>query len=191
MKVDISILPDLSTRNTISRLVWGLHRQYRIGLRAARHPWHVSLKQPFEVEDANLAALETFFDAFAAGIQPFTIHLDQLEQQSSPTYPGVLWLAARESPLLRGLHQQLNTELQALLGGAPAAFDGPLFRFHMTLALLDEEDMKAADIPRLMRDHARLAPNLDFECNQLAMFISDTDETDRTGFLTYKVKALG
>jgi len=36
-------------------------------LRAARHPWHVSLKQPFEVEDANLATLETFFDAFAAG----------------------------------------------------------------------------------------------------------------------------
>jgi S-(hydroxymethyl)glutathione dehydrogenase/alcohol dehydrogenase len=48
-----------------------------------------------------------------------------------------------------------------------------------------------SDIPRLMRDHTRLAPNLDFECNQLAMFISDTDETDRTGFLTYKVKALG
>ena len=66
-----------------------------------------------------------------------------------------------------------------------------LFRFHLTLALLDEEDMKAADIPRLMRDHTRLAPNLDFECNQLAMFISDMDETDRIGFLTYKVTALG
>ena len=191
MRVDIAILPDLSTRNTVSRLVWGLHRQYRIGLRAARHPWHISLKQPFAVDDADLAALETFFDAFAAGIQPITIHLDQLEQQSSPTYPGVLWLAARESPLLRALHQGLNSELQALLDGAPAAFDGPMFRFHMTLALLDDEDMKAADIPRLMRDHARLAPNLAFEANQLAMFISDTDETDRIGFLTYRVTSLG
>ncbi|MEO6061434.1 MAG: 2'-5' RNA ligase family protein [Thermoflexales bacterium] len=191
MRVNISILPDLSTRNTISRLVWGLHRQYRIGLRAARHPWHVSLKQPFEVEDAALAALETFFDAFTAGTQPFTIHLDELEQQSSPTYPAVLWLAARESAELRALHQQLNSGLQALLGSAPAAFDGPLFRFHMTLALLDDEDMKAADIPRLMRDHARIAPNLAFESYQLAMFISDTDETDRIGFLTYKVKPPG
>jgi 2'-5' RNA ligase len=190
MRVDIAILPELSTRNTVSRLVWGLHRQYRIGLRAARHPWHISLKQPFAVDDANLAALETFFDAFASGIQPFIIHLDQLEQQSSPTYPGVLWLAARETPELRALHQQLNTDLQGLLGGAPAAFDGPMFRFHMTLALLDDEDMKAADIPRLMRDHARIAPNLAFESYQLAMFISDTDETDRTGFLTYKVKSL-
>ena len=103
----------------------------------------------------------------------------------------MLWLAARESPLLRALHQGLNSELQALLDGAPAAFDGPMFRFHMTLALLDEEDMKAADIPRLMRDHARLAPNLAFEANQLAMFISDTDETDRIGFLTYRVTSLG
>jgi hypothetical protein len=66
-----------------------------------------------------------------------------------------------------------------------------MFRFHMTLALLDEEDMKAADVPRLMRDHARLAPDLEFEGSQLAMFISDTDETDRVGFLTYKVTALG
>jgi 2'-5' RNA ligase len=191
MRVDIAILPDLPTRNTTSRLVWGLNRQYRIGLRAARHPWHISLKQPFAVDDAQLAPLETFFDAYAASIQPFTIHLDQLEQQSSPTYPAVLWLAARESPELRGLHQRLNTELQALLGGAPAAFDGPAFRFHMTLALLDNEDMKAADVPRLMRDHARIAPNLDFKSNQLAMFISDMDETDRIGFLTYKVTALG
>lgn len=191
MRVDLSILPDLSTRNTISRLVWGMHRQYRIGLRAARHPWHLSLKQPFAVDDTDLAALETFFGGFAAGIKPFTIHLDQLEQQSSPTYPVVLWLAARESPALRALHQQLNTGLQALLGGAPAAFDGPTYRFHMTLALLDEEDMKAADIPRLMREHARVAPNLALETNQLAMFISDTDETDRTGFLTYKITSLG
>jgi 2'-5' RNA ligase len=191
MRVDLSILPDLSTRNAISRLVWGLHRQYRIGLRAARHPWHLSLKQPFAVDDTDLAALETFFDGFAAGIKPFTIHLDQLEQQSSPTYPVVLWLAARESPELRALHQHLNTGLKDLLDGAPAAFDGPMFRFHMTLALLDEEDAKSADIPRLMRDHARLAPNLAFESNQLAMFISDTDETDRTGFLTYKITSLG
>jgi hypothetical protein len=41
-----------------------------------------------------------------------------------------------------------------------------------------------------MSDPARVAPNLSFETNQLAMFISDTDETDRTGFLTYKVKSL-
>ena len=33
MRVDIAILPEPSTRNTVSRLVWGLHRQYRIGLR--------------------------------------------------------------------------------------------------------------------------------------------------------------
>ena len=190
MRVDIAILPDLSTRNTVSRLVWGLHRQYRIGLRAARHPWHISLKQPFAVDDADLAALETFFDAFAAGIRPFTIHLDELAQQSSPTYPVVLWLTARETSELGALHQQLNAGLQELLGGAPAAFDGRMFRFHMTLALLDAEDIRTADIPRLMSDPARVAPNLSFETNQLAMFISDTDETDRTGFLTYKVKSL-
>ena len=191
MRADIAILPDLATRNAISRLAWSLHRQYRTGLRAARHPWHISLKQPFEVNDADLAALEAFFDDLAAGIRPFDIHLEQLEQQASPTYPVVLWLAARESPELRALHRQLNTGLRALLGDAPAAFDGPQYRFHLTLALLDEQDVAAADIPRLMREHERLEPDLDFAGAQLAMFISDTDETDRTGFLTYKITALG
>jgi hypothetical protein len=71
---------------------------------------------------ADLAALETFFDAFAAGIRPLpSIWMNS--QQSSPTYPVVLWLAARETSELGALHQQLNAPCKSC-SEARAAFDG-------------------------------------------------------------------
>jgi len=44
-----------------------------------------------------------------------------------------LWLAVRETSVLRGLHERLNRELQERLGIPMAVFDGPRYRFHATV----------------------------------------------------------
>ena len=79
MNVGFALLVDQPTHNFMRKLAVELDRAYCIGLHAAQPPAHVSLKQPFHAKD--LQAVESYFDTFAASIQPFEVAFDTLEVQ--------------------------------------------------------------------------------------------------------------
>jgi 2'-5' RNA ligase len=135
MKAGLVLLIDDTMHNMLRRVAYELHRDYRLGFHGALIPPHISLKQPFQI--ADLDALEAFFDEFTAGITPFEVMLDGVEvlPASGPTGDtGLVWVAVRESPVLRGLHDRLNVELAARFTNTAADFDGPSYRFHITIA---------------------------------------------------------
>jgi len=97
MWVTFALLVDDSTHNFMRKLALELERAYRVGFRAALLSPHISLKQPFRA--ANLAAIEAYFDAFAAGIQPFDVMLEAVEvlpAAGGPRYGDRLAGSARE-----------------------------------------------------------------------------------------------
>jgi 2'-5' RNA ligase len=135
MKAGFALLVDRPLHNLIRKLAFELNRDFRIGFRAAQVPPHISLKQPFFVSD--VAALETYFDSFAASIRPFEVTLRAIEIHPSagPTGDlGVVWIKVSDSPTLRGLHTRLNAELAERFANTQADFDGPAYQFHATIA---------------------------------------------------------
>jgi 2'-5' RNA ligase len=189
MNVGFALLVDQPTHNFMRKLAFELDRIYRTGLQAALLPAHVSLKQPFYTDD--LPAVEAYFDTFAAGIQPFEIAFDAVEVQhtAGPNRDtGIVWLAARETPTLRDLHNRLNAELAARFAHSQADFDGPDFRFHATIAMGGQP----SHIYRAIAA-AYSRPDLGMICRvtQILMGVA-YDDTDPPGpFISYKILSLG
>lgn len=147
MKATFALLADHPTHNSVRKLAWQLHHAYEIGLRASRLPPHISLKQPFAIDD--LATLEAYFDRFAAELSPFSVTLSDVHVISTPAGPaigGIVWLNVEEIPLLRQLHNRLNTELAAHFGNTSAPFDGADYQFHMTVAISEHPTTVYHDI---------------------------------------------
>jgi 2'-5' RNA ligase len=135
MKAGFVLLVDYTIHNVLRRLAYELHRDYQLGFHGAVIPPHISVKQPFQIGDVD--AVEAYFDEFAASIAPFEVALDGVEVLPAigpAGDTGLIWLAVRESPVLRGLHDRLNAELEARFANTAADFDGPSYRFHATIA---------------------------------------------------------
>ena len=127
------LLTDWETQNGMRKLAVELDAEHATGLAGSLLPAHVSLKQPFQI--ADLHALDTYFDEWAASIEPFDVRFaglgfPYLEEAGM----GIVWLDVEETGLLRGLHDRLNAELAERFEGTDAPFDGPEYRFHATLA---------------------------------------------------------
>ena len=189
MKACFVLLLDRTLHNVMRKMAYELHRDYRLGFRGAMVPPHISLKQPFHIDD--VAALEVYFDAFAASIAPFDVALDGVETLTQLIGPdgdtGLVWVAVRESPTLRGLHNRLNAELAERFANTAADFDGPKYRFHATIA--------AAGQPSAVYERVAAAlqpPDLPPTCHidEILMCYSDDDDFTPGHFITYKTLPL-
>lgn len=189
MKAGLALLADRPTHNAVRRLAWQLHRDYGTGLRASRLPPHISLKQPFTIDD--LAGLERYFDHFAAQLAPFAVLLPRIQiiaQPSSPELSGIAWFEVTETPLLRQLHNRLNQDLAVRFGGTSAPFDGDSYHFHLTIAVSSRPtDAYHRMAARL--DEFNLA--LGYTACELALFVFDETDPGTTNSLTYKIAPLG
>ncbi len=107
-------------------------RDYGFNLRVLRLPAHVSLKQPFVVDDFE--RFEQYVEEFAGRIEPQPLRSDGFRCWGDEDEGGV---AAHviETPRLRQLHTQLNVELAQIFGETQADYDGDAYWFHLTVAI--------------------------------------------------------
>ena len=189
MKATFALLANNEIHNAVRKLSWDIHRKYGIGIEITRLPPHVSLKQPFDISGLN--ALEKYMIELAKIITPFEIQLTEL-QLVGGTVAGmdtrILWLDVRETELLRQLHNRVNRELAMRFENIQAAFDGPEYHFHMTVAIGNQP----IEIYQKINDEfsGRLL-NLQFTVQEIAMFVYDEMFTLNTGYMTYMVLPLG
>lgn len=136
MKATIVLTGDPAAQNAGAQLMLAAHRLAGTGFEMARLPFHVSLKQPFTIQD--LPALERFFDDFAATVPAMDIAFDVLELSPNSAIggfaSGCLSLRAVRTPALTGLQQRLFTALTDAFGPCPAPHDDD-YVFHMTVAI--------------------------------------------------------
>ena len=186
MRAAIVLLANAPIQNFIRRIVFELNTKYQVAFYASLLPAHVSLKQPFAFEDMDV--LEKAFDALAAQTAPFDLQLDRFYCEEWAGF-GILGLNVVETPVLRGLHNQLNAELSRLFKDTRAAHDGSEYHFHMTIEL-----GKAADANPFQAYFDGLADhqvNFSYTVKELALFYY-TDEANRGGtFINYRVMPLG
>lgn len=131
MRTAIALLLEDELSNRLASFT--LHcRDYGFNLNVLRLPAHVSLKQPFVVNDFE--RFERYFAEFARRTEPQQLRLDGFVFWGNEEY-GVVVVRVAASPRLRQLHSQLNAELEQEFGGTHADFDGDEYEFHLTVAL--------------------------------------------------------
>jgi 2'-5' RNA ligase len=164
-------------------------RDYGFNLNVLRLPAHVSLKQPFVVNDFE--RFERYFEEFARHTEPQPLKLDGFVFWGN-TEQGVVAIHVASSPRLRQLHSQLNAELEQEFGGTHADFDGDAYEFHLTVAIAIRADL----LPQLQNDIATWEIDEVTVSSKLAMFIYE--ESTRPDPLygvreygTYKILPLG
>ena len=165
-------------------------RDYGFSLNVLRLPAHVSLKQPFMVNDFE--RFEKYFEEFARHTEPQPLHLDGFELWGNEEY-GVVVVRITASPRLRQLHAQLNAELEREFGETRANLDGDDYEFHLSVAL---GAFRSELVPQLENDLTSWNLNEVTVSSRLAMFIYE--ESTRPDPLygvreygTYKVLPLG
>ena len=189
MKAGFALLVDHTQHNIIRKLTFELNRDYQTGFRGAQVPPHISLKQPFRATD--VAAVEAYFDGFAASIQPFTVTLQAVEVHpaAGPSGDmGVVWIKARDNPTLRGLHMRLNAELAERFANTQADFDGPNYQFHATVVAGGQPPDVYRQIAGALRP-----PVLPRTCRirEIMMCYFDDDSYAVGTYITYKILPLG
>ena len=189
MRAAFALLANSEIHNVVRRLSWEIHQKYRTGTGVASLPPHVSLKQPFRIQ--NLSALENYMDELANSIQPFEVRLTELQVipiSFAGTEYGLLWIDVEENKELRKLHNRLNNELSARFGDSPADFDGEAYHFHLTIA------MGGQPVEVYRRFYNELSTpkiNLQFTIKELAMFVYDEPIGPSSEYLCYKIYPMG
>ena len=165
-------------------------RDFGFNLNVLRLPAHVSLKQPFVVNDFE--RFERYFEDFARRTEPQQLKLEGFLFWGNAEQ-GVVVVRVPTSPRLRQLHSQLNAELEQTFGGTQADFDGDAYEFHLTVAI---GAFSANLLPQLQNDIATWKLDEVTVSSRLAMFIYE--ESTRPDPLygvreygTYKVLSLG
>jgi hypothetical protein len=106
-------------------------------------------------------------------------------------WPGtaIIGYSVRETPLLRGLHNQLNAELSKLFKNTSAAHDGEEYRFHLTIELgaVGERNPYKDAFERVTDKNAVIT----FTARQLALFYYTRDDFRVGSFTTYRISPLG
>ena len=185
MKAAFVVLSNHAIQNFIRRIVFEMNAAYQTEFFAALLPSHVSLKQPFAFEDMDV--LEHYFDTLAAQTAPFEIQLERFYYEEWGGF-GILGLKVVESPILRELHNRLNTELSGLFKDTRAPHDGSDYRFHMTIEL--GKFTSAAGFKAYFDNISERQISLTYTAKELGMFYY-TDEANRPGsFINYRVQPL-
>jgi 2'-5' RNA ligase len=185
MKATFALLASSEIHNQVRKLAWDIHQKYRTGIDVTRLPPHISLKQPFDV--SGLGLLEEYMIELTRSIDPFDVQLTELqyvEDQSA----GILWLDVRETETLRRIHNRVNQELAARFGNVQAAFDGPEYHFHMTVAIGSQSP---ETYRKIMEEFSDRLVNLQYTVRELAMFVYDEMHSLNAGYMTYMILPIG
>lgn len=189
MKATFALLASNEIHNHVRKLAWDIHQKYRIGIDVTRLPPHISLKQPFEVPD--LGFLEQYMTELAGGFDPFEVQLTELQfidASWEDQQIGILWLDVRETSILRQLHERVHQDLSARLGNVRAAFDGPDYHFHMTVAI----GSQSGDTYRkIISEFSGRLVDLKYTVRELAMFVYDEMHSMNAGYMTYRILPIG
>ncbi len=186
MKAAFALLVDHRVHNFMRQLAVDMNGRFKAGLRAARFPAHITLKQTFEISD--LAVVEAYFDRLAASIEPFEIQLNRLElvtHGSDDQEMAILWLGVQENATLRALHNRIIRELAERFEDTQSPFDGPGYRFHATLAVSED----VALFRRIYEAYEDLTVDLSFMARDVVMAYCANEAPD--GFISYKLLLLG
>jgi 2'-5' RNA ligase len=159
-------------------------------LNVLRLPAHVSLKQPFVVNDFE--RFKKYFEEFTSHSEHQPLQLDGFEVWGNKEH-GVVVVRVTASPRIRQLHAQLNTEQEREIGKTHANHDGDDYEFHLSVAL---GAFQAELLPQLENDTATWQTDEGTLSSRLAMFIYE--ESTRPDPLygvreygTYKILPLG
>ena len=164
MRTAIALLVDENLSNRLASFTLRC-RDYGFDLRVLRLPAHVSIKQPFMVNDFE--RFEEYFEEFARHTEPQQLSLDGFLFWNHAEQ-GVVVVRVAATPRLRQLHSQLNAELKQEFGGTHADFDGDAYEFHLTVAIgAFQPDL----LPRLQHDIAAWKLEEVTVASRLAMFI--------------------
>lgn len=189
MKAAFALLTDTEVHNLVRKMAWEIHEKHGTGTIHNRLPPHISLKQPFDVQD--LAALEGYMTQLASSIQPFEVTLTEIQivpKLFAGIEYGILWVDVQETDILRNLHYRLNDELNQRFGNTQADYDGPTYHFHLTVAM-------AGQPIDVYRRYYSTLPNpevkLRFAVQELAMFVYDEPMGPNGDYLCYKILPIG
>jgi 2'-5' RNA ligase len=184
MKATFVLIASNETENMARKIMLEAHGKANLGFEMIRLPNHVSLKQPFHIDD--LDEIEKYFDEFVKTLKPLTVKLKHLKCFPSSVLgydSGVMMMVAEKSKELVELHSRLNRELEEHFGCCKGEFDGDEYMFHMTIAIGGksfEEYQKAISL----LDEREY--NMEVTFNQLGLLYYDNDNIKPGTYFCYK-----
>src|SRR5215216_957301 len=164
MRTAIALLVEDELSNRLASVTLRC-RDYGFNLNVLRLPAHISLKQPFVVNDFE--RFERYFEEFARHTEPQQLKLDGFLFWGNAAQ-GVVAARVTASHRLRQLQSQLNAELEQEFGGTHADFDGEAYEFHLMVAI---GALRADLLPQLQNDIATWKLDEVTMSSRLAMFI--------------------
>lgn len=185
MKATVALLSDFHVQNVARRMVYEIQRHGRIKFFGSLLPAHVSLKQPFAFE--NMDRLEDWFESFSREAAPFRIDLERVYYSEWEQY-AIIGFEVLETPVLRSLHDRINSELQGLVRDPSAPHDGDEYRFHLTVEL-----GKVGEINPFKQFYDSLPEkhvDLSFMAKHIALFFYADGPIETRSFICYKVLPL-
>lgn len=189
MRAAFAVLANIKVYNYVRKLAWQIHQQYQTGISVCRLPPHVSLKQPFVIED--LPGLEDYMGELASSITPFEVSLTELQLipiNIDGFETGLLWIDVQETKYLRQYHNRINQELEKRFGNTHADNDGAGYHFHMTVAMGRQPIEIYRRVYQEIPDHK---VGFSYTVKNLALF-SYTEPFSLGGdYMTYKILPIG
>jgi 2'-5' RNA ligase len=185
MRAAIAVLSDHHVQNVARKLVYEINERQGIQFLGSLLPAHVSLKQPFTFESMDV--LEDWLESFSKQITPFTVQLQRAYYAEWDGY-AIIGLEVLETPTLRGLHEQINRELNDVVRDSSAPHDGDEYRFHLTIEL----GKVGSSNPFKQMYEALPEKNVDlsFTARSLALFLYADGASGPGSFICYKVLPL-
>lgn len=185
MKAAIALLSNYHIQNIARRMVFEINQRADVEFIGSLLPAHVSLKQPFTFESMDV--LENWFASFAERVSPFSIELDHVYYGEWDD-TAIVGFAVRETPALRGLHEQINRELNDIVLDPSAPHDGDEYRFHLTIEL----GRVAGSNPFKETYDSLPEKNVDlsFTAEYIALFFYPREPIQAGSFICYKVLPL-
>jgi len=180
MKATFALLTDNCVYNYMRRVAYAINDEFQVGFYGAQLPAHISLKQPFIIDD--IYQVEEYFDYLALSIKPVEINIAGLNCWVSDLM-GSISLKVQETVQLRSLHNRINSELAGRFTNTAAFHDGEGYRFHATIAL---GGSAPKEVYQEFYDRIDKNVSFSFTANELAMFYYDDDSYRLGSFITYK-----
>ena len=184
MKATLVLIANNQTSNMASKLLLDANKIGELGYEMTRLPFHVSLKQPFTIN--NLNDFENFFDEYSKTLKPVSIHFKELIAWENSVFgyeSGVLVLKVEKTKELSFIHQDLNSKLEEKFGTCNASFDGDAYQFHMTIAIGGKP---YSEYEKVLSELKKKDLKFTTVFNELALFYYDSDNIEPGTYYCYK-----
>jgi len=133
MRATFVLLANNDLDNFAKKLVLKAQNIGKLGFEACRLPFHVSLKQTFEIP--SVESIEEYFDSFVKTLKPVTVRFTELDLYKAKIMgidSGVISIKAEREPQLDELQKRFFAELNSKFGECKAEHDDD-YVFHMTI----------------------------------------------------------